>query len=788
MRNAKEYGKVFLVEILNDKISEEKMDYTAQILFVISGTLRIKKEKESILQTGDFVYVGAGEKYTYYLHGEKCLILRISINYAELREMISDRKVDIECNSAEDGGEKYEQIRGIFNRLLAFLQYNDEKKQTMVCGLLYELMYFLISDFSVSKAEKESQEERVFLIIAYLNANYKEEITLQSLSNYLGLTKEYVSKYFVRKLGCSFLQYLDNIRMNHAEREMLSTDKTIMDIALDNGYASAAAFARSVKKKYGLTPQQYRQENSDMHETHRNGEEQILETEEILEQIQTYVNKHSVEEEVSGNVCQKIVEIDSRAGARWIKNWNRVINFDNAEALMLTDIQKLVLKFKDELGIEYVRLSNIWGSDLFLLQEDEDCLMFNFNRLDNIIDFLVRNKLHPFINLDWTLNAVKMINHEKKEVHERFLKEFLNHYYGFYGQREVSQWILSETQPTEATNQRYFECFDTTYNRVKALSETLKIGGGTEGELSKEEFVSYIHEWKDSAHLPDFIVLKGIAFGRERREEFQDKWGISFQNENYIQEKLWAYRQVMDLNGWNQVKIFVTEWDFSDSDNNVLNDNIFKGAWIMRNAINSIGFADIMGYRMGIDKITKEFTSDFLLSGRSGLLNHNGIEKPAFFAMRFLKESKESLLCRDDNGMVTTDDYGHFTILCHNYKHPNYHYFTQKEEALDKEETYRYFSDHGVLHLRYYIYNIRNGKWAIRIHKVDEENGNLWNCWKQLDYKKDLIFHDIEYLRHICRPKLEIKVLEAENQTLILDLWLDPNEFQYIHLFHMRDN
>ncbi|MDY5023458.1 MAG: hypothetical protein SPE99_13805, partial [Blautia sp.] len=414
---------------------------------------------------------------------------------------------------------------------------------------------------------------------------------------------------------------------------------------------------------------------------------------EILEQIQRYVNKHKVEENISENVIQRQIEIDSRAGARWVKNWNKLINIENARELLKKEIQDMILKFKKELGIEYVSVNNIWDAELYLLQEKELYLAFNFNSLDSIIDFLVRNDLHPYINLDWTAMAAKEILHEKKEVHERFLREFLDHYYGIYGQIEVSHWIIGEVQRAGAEDKRYFNCFDTTWNKMRELSDSLAIVGGMDGEQSKEEFICYIREWKKSTQLPDYLVLKGIAFRNKNSGETVDKWGISYQNKDYLQEKLWAYRKTMDANGWAQVKIMISEWDFSDSDSNVLNDNIFKGAWIMRNAINSIGFADIMGYHSGMDRITRKASSDLLLSGQSGLLNHNGIGKPAYFAMRFLKEGKESLLMRDDNGMITTDNYGHFTILCHNYKHPNYHYFSMDESEVDNKDILHFFSD-----------------------------------------------------------------------------------------------
>ena len=53
------------------------------------------------------------------------------------------------------------------------------------------------------------------------------------------------------------MQYLNDLRLENAEEELINTNKTILDIALDNGFAGSAALGKAIKKKYDMTPVQF---------------------------------------------------------------------------------------------------------------------------------------------------------------------------------------------------------------------------------------------------------------------------------------------------------------------------------------------------------------------------------------------------------------------------------------------------------------------------------------------------------------------------------------------------
>ena len=85
-----------------------------------------------------------------------------------------------------------------------------------------------------------------------------ELLTLKRLSEFLGYSEYYVSRKFRQIAGMSLRDYLSGRRLAFALKELVNTDKGILDIALEFGFSSNEAFTRAFKKAYSVTPSEYR--------------------------------------------------------------------------------------------------------------------------------------------------------------------------------------------------------------------------------------------------------------------------------------------------------------------------------------------------------------------------------------------------------------------------------------------------------------------------------------------------------------------------------------------------
>lgn len=86
--------------------------------------------------------------------------------------------------------------------------------------------------------------ELIMNIINYVNQNYKEKITLDSLSEHFGYSKFYFSRLFNKTFNCTLNFYLNQVRKNKV-LEDLKSDKKITDVILENGFGTVSTFYRT---------------------------------------------------------------------------------------------------------------------------------------------------------------------------------------------------------------------------------------------------------------------------------------------------------------------------------------------------------------------------------------------------------------------------------------------------------------------------------------------------------------------------------------------------------------
>jgi AraC-like DNA-binding protein len=103
-------------------------------------------------------------------------------------------------------------------------------------------------------------DENILLIqhsIEFLHQNYAD-VTEADAAAYANMSYSYYSKLFRRVVGKNFNEYLTSVRINEAERMLLSGDRPITEIALATGFSSSSHFIEKFKKYRKKPPKQYR--------------------------------------------------------------------------------------------------------------------------------------------------------------------------------------------------------------------------------------------------------------------------------------------------------------------------------------------------------------------------------------------------------------------------------------------------------------------------------------------------------------------------------------------------
>lgn len=138
------------------------------------------------------------------------------------------------------------------NELSAF-EYIDDVKQYFL-DKADQIWMILI------RARQNNKEDIVERAVTFLEEHYADvNISAQYIADMYHISPSYFSRLFNEKKGCAFPDYLTTIRIEKARLLLLKENNlSIQDICNLVGYSSASYFTASFKKKYGLTPGQFR--------------------------------------------------------------------------------------------------------------------------------------------------------------------------------------------------------------------------------------------------------------------------------------------------------------------------------------------------------------------------------------------------------------------------------------------------------------------------------------------------------------------------------------------------
>ena len=114
-----------------------------------------------------------------------------------------------------------------------------------------EILYLIDSIKTYSKASSTNPQLKT--VIEYINANYKNNITLDELEKKFYISKYHLCHIFPRTTGLTIHQYITKKRLAYA-KELMRKGSSAADAAEQAGFNSYSAFYRSYVNEYGSSP------------------------------------------------------------------------------------------------------------------------------------------------------------------------------------------------------------------------------------------------------------------------------------------------------------------------------------------------------------------------------------------------------------------------------------------------------------------------------------------------------------------------------------------------------
>ena len=240
-----------------------------EIIFIQKGKMAAYiNDRKYMLKENDMLVVGSKELHSTRTWGETdYLLLQIPTEY--LSRVLNQVPL-LQFQEYFPSITRNDSQSGLCHCLLALAETYLNKEDGYLLhfsSVVYEFLYLLYKNHShrISPQAKERENhnfERMEVIIAYVKANYKEDISLNDAAKLINVSPEHFCRLFKKHTGQTFLEYVNAIRLIHFHQELLSTDYNINELMERSGITNYKVFIRSFKETYGTTPGKLRARSS----------------------------------------------------------------------------------------------------------------------------------------------------------------------------------------------------------------------------------------------------------------------------------------------------------------------------------------------------------------------------------------------------------------------------------------------------------------------------------------------------------------------------------------------
>lgn len=229
-----------------------------EIVYIEKGSLQIKKlDKTITVNSGEFCLLNSEEVHAYsnISNDIDCIIINLRKNAVT---PYVDNKGNIVSFMVENKT-AYNNILHTLKVLYNLPQFDNSVEIIKVKAILNNILYFLVKycvvtnlDYVLGSSSEDFNYART--AIEYMYRHYRKNITLDEISEYVGLSPSHFSKYFKEKTDVTFSRYLRQIRLEKALLDMSRNGVSVKEAAENNGFPNVNSFIVSCKEICKRTP------------------------------------------------------------------------------------------------------------------------------------------------------------------------------------------------------------------------------------------------------------------------------------------------------------------------------------------------------------------------------------------------------------------------------------------------------------------------------------------------------------------------------------------------------
>ncbi len=792
-----------------------------ELLFVLSGTASATIEETTyMLEEEDMILVNPNQLHN--LHSGDCVMVVLQMKPSLFEKELSGSQLPyFEFNSSKEHDKsKFHNTKVLIAKLIKSNTQEGQNIHLITKALLFELMYELTSQFHSSPLPKNAitkkHVNRISDILTYINENYSEDITLAKLSKEQFLSVSYLSRYIEKELGQSFKTHLTNVRLNHAFNDLCTTNNTISTIASTNGFPNTRAFVSAFKKKYECLPSTYRKDHNLPVTYNEEPKTQPIEFQKMtqnnyLGKLSKYLDDeiHVHSESIMDMEVTSIPEIDVRKSKkRLFHTFRHMIAIGSASNVLEKKTQDMLTQLQQDIHFKHVQLHGFFGNDVIRYFEERNTPSdFNFDVADDAIDFLLSIGLKPTIQLGFEYNDIRMISsflrqsaNMKKLLGkwQYIVERFLRHLMIRYGLEEVSTWLFMLQEEIDedplvinrAQEERYWQLYLTTFRVVRKISDRIQFGPSSALPYMIENtdlLESLLAFFTKNDCIPDFFTFKFYPISFFEEDGTTQKEVLLSPDPERLGKFIDIFKERLSANMMTHLPLYMTQWNSTIANNDLLNDTCFKSTYIVKNVIDNIDRIDSFGYWLLSDHNNIHQPGNELFHGGLGLFTKNGIKKAAYNAFWLLSKLGAHILSKGDGYLISRTDHD-LQIILYNYHHYSKLYAMGELYDLTPLNRYTPFTSAHSHNFEVSLNRMHNADYIIQEYTVNQHYGSSFDTWVQCFAMPLTTNEELNLLKAHAEPLLKKQMLRVDDQSLKLSYTLEPHEVKLITITYTDYN
>jgi xylan 1,4-beta-xylosidase len=460
---------------------------------------------------------------------------------------------------------------------------------------------------------------------------------------------------------------------------------------------------------------------------------------------------------------QRTINVDfTKVKGNFNTMFKECVGAGRANEGLRADWQQQLAYVKKECDFKYIRMHGLLTDDMGVYREDKKGnAEYNFQYIDVLYDYLLSIGMKPFVELGfmpvalasgdktifwWRGNVTPPKDYKKWEdlIHNLTL-----HFKERYGDEEVKTWYFEVwNEPNlsgfwSGTQDEYFKLYQYTVKAIKSINKEFRVGGpATAGASWEPEMINFCS--KNALPL-DFISTHSYGVKQGYLDEFGVTGTILDKNPLSVSGDILHSRKEIASSPMPNLELHYTEWSSSYTPSDPIHDSYHQAAYVLEK-IKQVGNAsNSMSYWVFTDIFEEAGPRFTPFHGGFGLLNYQGINKPAFYSYKFMNMlGKIELINNDTSSWACKNINGNIQILLWDFTntHPgdsvnNQVYYVRDLPAKSKGK------------IKVTITGIPEGSYTLEIYKVGYHANDPYSSYLAMKKPTQLTKQQVEQIKKL---------------------------------------